>query len=85
MPEETVYQDFMTHCRAIWRRLVLSGEEVPSSRGADTRTYHVTTQVSGGCMSIEDKIRRRFTTPARFNCSFSTVARPVGVKPITNV
>ena len=29
MPEETVYQDFMTHCRAIWRRLVLSGEEVP--------------------------------------------------------
>jgi hypothetical protein len=29
MPEETVKQDFMTYCRAIWRRLVLPGEEVP--------------------------------------------------------
>jgi hypothetical protein len=29
MPEETVDQDFMTHCRAIWRRLVPLGEEVP--------------------------------------------------------
>ena len=29
MPEETAYQDFMTHCRAIWSRLVPPGEEVP--------------------------------------------------------
>jgi hypothetical protein len=29
MPEETVDQDFMTHCQAIWRQLVPPGEEVP--------------------------------------------------------
>jgi hypothetical protein len=29
IPEGTVDQDFMTHCRAIWRPLVPPGEEVP--------------------------------------------------------
>ena len=40
---------------------------------------------AGGCMPITNKARRMLTRPSRFNCKASTVARPVGVKPITRV
>ena len=38
--------------------------------------------IAGGCSPMPSSRRRRFTTPARLSQSVSTVARPVGVRPI---
>jgi hypothetical protein len=46
---------------------------------------HGSSSSAGGCALTRCKTRRRLTIPARLSCNFSTVARPVGVTPSTNV
>lgn len=67
-------------------RAIKGNTAMPNFRMSDSEieANDYSSNESGYLPAITSSLRK-LTTPGRFNCRASTVARPVGVKPMINV